>query len=65
MRQRKKVHLPLTSIAVAGGCREGRAHFRGRAYDCYASRPDGEGLDYHCSDFHNDRLIDFGAGRRF
>jgi len=42
-------------------------HFRGRSYDCYASRPDGEGWDYHCNWFSSsgNRFFDFGAGRRF
>lgn len=41
--------------------------FRGRTYDCYASRPDGEGWDYHCNWLKKsgDTFVDYGAGRRF
>jgi hypothetical protein len=40
---------------------------RRRTFDCYVSRPDGEGWDCHCSWFSADgkSLIDYGAGRRF
>jgi hypothetical protein len=55
-----------TSPPIMGN---GQVRYRGRAYDCYRSRLDGEGWDYHCnwSNFTNgnDQLIDFGAGRRF
>jgi hypothetical protein len=48
---------------------DGEVRYRGRKYDCYRSRPDGEGWEYHCSwsKFNGDtnRFIDFGAGRRF
>jgi hypothetical protein len=47
----------------------GQVRYRGRTYDCYRSRLDGEGWDYHCgwSDHsgNSGRYIDFGAGRRF
>jgi hypothetical protein len=41
--------------------------YRGRTFWCYASRPDGEGWDYHCngSSPNGTSVIDYGAGRRF
>jgi hypothetical protein len=55
-----------TSPPVQGN---GQVRFKGRRYDCYRSRLDGEGWDYHCNR-SEDRgakhlFIDFGAGRRF
>jgi hypothetical protein len=45
----------------------GMVRFSGRRYDCYVSRPDGEGWDYHCmwSSGNGDQYIDYAAGRRF
>jgi hypothetical protein len=41
--------------------------YKGRTYNCYVARPDGEGWDYHCNWFSSsgNSLIDYGAGRRF
>lgn len=40
----------------------GKIRYRGRKYDCYRSRPDGEGWEYHCgwSNFSGGRYIDSG-----
>jgi hypothetical protein len=41
--------------------------YTGLRFDCYKSRPDGVGWDYHCntSNFSKgDRFVDVGAGRR-
>jgi hypothetical protein len=44
-----------------------RHHFRSRAYggawECYKSRQDGLGWDYHCNTFPH--YVDVGAGRRW
>lgn len=56
-----------TSPPVMG---DGLIRDHGRRYDCYRSRPDGEGWEYHCnwsssSSSASFRFIDYGAGRRF
>jgi hypothetical protein len=49
------------------GPNNARVKFRGKTYSCYASRPDGEGWDYHCSwsSRSGGRFVGYGAGRRF
>jgi hypothetical protein len=53
--------------ATYTGPNSAQVNFRGKAFSCYVSRPDGEGWNYHCNWFSSnaDSLIDYGAGRRF
>ncbi len=57
----------LRTDPVYAGPNFDEIHFGGRSYGCYASRPDGEGWDYHCNWLADSgkRFVDFGAGRRF
>lgn len=47
--------------------RFGSFHYGARTFECYKSRPDGEGWDYNC-DYSRygsaDAYVDVGAGRR-
>lgn len=53
--------------ATYTGPNSAQVNFRGKAFSCYVSRPDGEGWNYHCNWFSSnaDSLIDYGVGRRF
>jgi hypothetical protein len=57
----------LRTDPVYAGPNNEQIRFGARTYSCYASRPDGEGWDYHCNWLADSggRFVDFGAGRRF
>jgi hypothetical protein len=68
--------LPLTCDAARAVMRHylgyrvvryGSVRYATRTFECYKSRPDGVGWDYHCS-YSNysaaDAYVDIGAGRR-
>jgi hypothetical protein len=68
--------LPLTCDAARAvmsrylgrrNVRYGTVRYGTRTFECYKSRPDGVGWDYHCS-YSNysaaDAYVDVGAGRR-
>jgi hypothetical protein len=46
-----------------------RKHFKfgayGKTWECYKSRQDGLGWDYHCGSDTSRRYVDIGAGRRW
>jgi hypothetical protein len=44
--------------------RLGHVRYRRRTFDCYKSRADGEGWDYHCMTAADAYDVDVGAGRR-
>jgi hypothetical protein len=44
--------------------RYGKVRYGKRTFDCYKSRPDGEGWDYLCTFSAADAYVDVGGGRR-
>jgi hypothetical protein len=53
------------------GCCTKKIRLGAKVWDCYKSRADGQGWDYHCSRLlnrsgpFNQNFVDVGAGRRF
>ena len=75
---RQARHIVQTYISNIGGgttdvdgCCSKKVRLGAKVWDCYKSRADGEGWDYHCSRLlnrsgpFNKNFVDVGAGRRF